>query len=69
MRGCAAGRIEPPAAPAQEVTVSFTGSGRMTTVSATGRISSAGIPTRCACLRIASGEVAWWMQTVPPRDA
>ncbi len=43
----------------QEATGSLTGSGRMTTVSATSRISSAGMPTRWACSRIASGLLAW----------
>jgi hypothetical protein len=45
--------------PVRHTAGSFTGSGRITTVSATSRISSAGMPTRCACLRTASESLAW----------
>ena len=40
-------------------TASATGSGRITTVSATRQIWSAGMPTRRAWSRMASGLVAW----------
>ena len=43
----------------QPAAASSTGSGRMTTVSATSQMSSAGMPTRWAWSRIASVLVAW----------
>lgn len=45
--------------PDQAASANSFGSGRTITVVATGVISSAGMPTRWACFRIASGLTAW----------
>lgn len=57
-RGGGAGGVTPRPRALPQTAVS-TGSGRTTTVSATSSISSAGIPTREACSRMASAPVAW----------
>src|SRR4051794_10648768 len=57
-RWAAGGACRPPPY-RQDATGSATGSGRITTVSATSWISSAGIPTRCACRRITALSTAW----------